>query len=121
MGAPKRQGKPWSSSWQQCRGRAARLAQSVVGTERMGTGIWEKPVPFSQESISESGEAGVYLRRFYPFLCLYLQSGEGSFGVQPFLQEALSRSPTPLEMWVENEGEVGGSPPGSFRPQTLPR
>lgn len=96
-----------------------RSAQSVVGMERTGTGIREKPAPFSQESISESGEAGDCLRRFSPFQCLYLQRGEGSSGVQPLLQEALSRSPTPLEMWVENEGEVGGSTPGSFRPQTL--
>lgn len=46
--------------------------------------------------------------------------GRGVSILQPLPQEALSRSPSPLEMWVENEGEGRREPLGNFRPQTLP-
>lgn len=40
--------------------------------------------------------------------------------MQPLPPEAWSRSLSPLEMWVENEGEGRREPLGNFRPQTLP-
>lgn len=83
-GPPSARGSPGALAGNSAGGRAARLAQSVVGTERMGTGIREKPAPFSQESISESVEKQGIALGFSSHFCAFIYNiGRGVSACSP--------------------------------------